>query len=72
HDAVAVAHLVWPDLVTVERRPVEIDLGIVGRGRTVVDRRHGAPKDTATRVAVDIDGERFTRLLVERIESLDR
>lgn len=71
HDAVAVAHLVWPDLVTTERRHVEIDLGETGRGRTVVDRRPKAATDGTVNVAVDIDGERFTRLLVERLESLD-
>lgn len=71
HDAVAVAHLVWPDLVTTERRPVVIDLGETGRGRTVVDRRPQAGTGGTVRVAVDIDGERFTRLLVERLETLD-
>lgn len=71
HDAVAVAHLIWPDLVTTERRPVEIDLGDTERGRTVVDRQPGRAPEGRTRVATDIDGERFTRLLVERILSLE-
>lgn len=71
HDAVAIAHLIWPDLVTTERRQVVVDLGEVGRGRTVVDRRRTSVVDGNVNVAVDIDGERFTRLLVERLESLD-
>lgn len=71
HDAVAIAHLVWPDLVTTERRHVEVDLGVTSRGRTVVDRRFRGATDGTVRVAVDIDGERFTRLLVERLETLD-
>ena len=71
HDAAAVAHLIWPDLVTTERRSVEVDLGATSRGRTVVDRRPGAPTAGTVQVGTDIDGDRFTRLLVEAIESLD-
>lgn len=71
HDAAAIAHLIWPDLVTTERLRVVVDLGEVGRGRTVVDRRRTSVVDGNVEVAVDIDGERFTRLLVERLESLD-
>ena len=72
HDAAAVAHLIWPDLVMTEPRSVEVDLGTTSRGRTVVDRRPGAPINPNLQVATDIDGDRFTRLLVESIESLDR
>ena len=71
HDAVAVAHLVWPDLVTIEQRDVMIDLGEHGRGRTIVDRRPRSRTDGPVRVATAIDGPRFTQLLVERLESLD-
>lgn len=71
HDAVAVAHLIWPDLVTTEQRDVRVDMGESGRGRTIVDRRPRASTDGPVRVATAIDGARFTRLLVERIESLD-
>ena len=71
HDAVAVAHLVWPDLVTTEQRDVKIDLGDQGRGRTIVDRRPRSKSEGPVRVATAIDGARFTDLLVERIESLD-
>jgi pyrimidine-specific ribonucleoside hydrolase len=70
HDAVAVAHVIWDDLVGTERRRVEIDLGQTGRGRTVVDRRRYSPEEGTVTVATAIDGERFTRLLVERLESL--
>jgi len=70
HDAVAVAHVIWDDLVGTERRPVEIDLGATARGRTVVDRRPGAVEEGPVQVATSIEGDRFTRLLVEHIESL--
>lgn len=70
HDAVAVAHVIWPDLVQTERRHVAIDLGDFERGRTVVDRRPGTAESGTVNVATGIDGSRFTNLLVEHIESL--
>lgn len=70
HDAVAVAHVVWDDLVETERRPVEIDLGVTQRGRTAVDRRPGRPEAGSVRVATAIDGERFTDMLVARLQTL--
>jgi inosine-uridine nucleoside N-ribohydrolase len=39
HDALAVAHVVRPDLLTLEERPVHIELAGISRGRTVVDVR---------------------------------
>jgi len=68
HDAAAVAHLIWPDLIRTERRPVTIDVGETCRGRTVVDLRPQAREAGAVDVAVDIDGARFTRMLVERLQ----
>jgi inosine-uridine nucleoside N-ribohydrolase len=70
HDAVAVAHVIWPDLVQTERRHVVIDRGDSERGRTVVDRRPGITESGTVRVATGIDGSLFTKLLVEHIESL--
>ena len=70
HDAVAVAHVIWPDLVQTERRHVAVDLGELERGRTVVDRRPGVGESGTVSVATGIDGARFTNLLVEHIESL--
>lgn len=71
HDAAAVAHIIWPDLVRTERRPVTIELGDAQRGRTIVDMRPAALGTGAVDVGVDIDGPRFTRLLVERLERFD-
>ncbi len=71
HDAVAVAHVIWPDLVETERRHVAIDLGDSERGRTAVDRRPGVAESGKVSVATGIDGARFTKMLVEHIESLD-
>ena len=71
HDAVAVAHVIRGDLVRTERRNVEIDLASpLCRGRTVVDlwRRTGRPENAW--VGVDLDGEGFLGLLVERLGRL--
>jgi inosine-uridine nucleoside N-ribohydrolase len=70
HDAAAVAHVIWPDLIRTEQRAVIIDLSDAQRGRTIVDRRPGVPESGTVSVATEIDGGRFTSLLVEHIESL--
>jgi inosine-uridine nucleoside N-ribohydrolase len=69
---VCVAHLVDPGLVTVRDAFIEVDCGDgQGRGRTNVDwrdREHfGAPN---AKVGLDIDGDAFARMVVERIASL--
>jgi inosine-uridine nucleoside N-ribohydrolase len=73
HDALAVGTLVRPELVSTEHRHVAVELAHgLCRGRTVVDmrRRLSGPKPNA-HVAVDVDEDAFTDLLVERLRSLD-
>jgi inosine-uridine nucleoside N-ribohydrolase len=72
HDPVCVAHVIDPSLMTVLDAFIEVDCsGGPSWGRTNVDwrgREHfGAPN---AKVGVDIDGERFAELIVERISSL--
>jgi pyrimidine-specific ribonucleoside hydrolase len=72
HDPVCVAHVIDPSLVTVLAAAIEIDCsGGPSWGRTNVDWRNrehfGEPN---AKVGVDIDGERFAELVVERISSL--
>jgi inosine-uridine nucleoside N-ribohydrolase len=71
HDAMAVAHVIRPDLLTTRHRHVAIDCASeLCRGRTVVDlwRRTGnAPN---AHVGTDVDADGFLDLLVERIASL--
>jgi inosine-uridine nucleoside N-ribohydrolase len=72
HDPVCVAHVIDPTLMTVLDAFIEVDCsGGPSWGRTNVDwrgREHfGAPN---AKVGVDIDGERFAELIVERISSL--
>jgi inosine-uridine nucleoside N-ribohydrolase len=72
HDPVCVAHVIDPTLMTVLDAFIEIDCsGGPSWGRTNVDwrgREHFGPPNA--KVGVDIDGERFAELIVERISSL--
>ncbi len=73
HDPVCIAHLVDPGLVEVRPASIEVDCSTGSSwGRTNVDwrgREHfGEPN---AKVGLDLDGERFAELLVERIGSLE-
>lgn len=71
HDAVAVAHVLDPTLVTVKRRNVRVELeSDLCRGRTVVDLWRRTELAANVNVGVDLDGGRFFDLLVERIGRL--
>jgi inosine-uridine nucleoside N-ribohydrolase len=72
HDPVCIAHLIDPTLVEVRDAFIEVDCSSgPSRGRTNVDwrdREHfGAPN---AKVGLDIDGDAFARMVVERISSL--
>jgi inosine-uridine nucleoside N-ribohydrolase len=68
HDAVAVAELVRPGLLTTEYVNVVVECSSeLSRGRTVVDRSGREPN---ARVAVDVDTAAFVRLLIERLRAL--
>ncbi len=72
HDAVALAHVLRPELLTTEHRNVEVETeSELCRGRTVVDRWHRTDRTPNAHVAVDIDDEAFLELLLERISSLE-
>ena len=71
HDAVAVAHVVDPTLLTTAYRNVEVELeSELCRGRTVVDLWQRTDRPPNAHVGVDLDTERFFELLVERIATL--
>jgi len=72
HDAVAVASLIDPSLVTTTRCNVEVELeSELCRGRTVVDRWRRTDRPPNAHVGVDLDTARFFSLLTERIARLD-
>ena len=71
HDAVAVAELVRPGLLTTEYVNVVVDCSSeLSRGRTVVDRHGFSGRAPNTRVAVDVDTAAFVRLLIDRLRTL--
>jgi pyrimidine-specific ribonucleoside hydrolase len=71
HDAVAVAHMLRPELVETAYRHVAIDTeSELCRGRTVVDLWQRTENEPNAHVGVGIDGGAFIELLIERIASL--
>jgi pyrimidine-specific ribonucleoside hydrolase len=72
HDALAIAQVLRPELLTLIHRRVEIELSGICRGRTVVDmrQRRRLPEPNA-HVAVDVDVRGFREFLLERLASLD-
>jgi inosine-uridine nucleoside N-ribohydrolase len=72
HDAVALAFVIWPDLLETQACHVAVETeSELCRGRTVVDLygRTGLP--ATAKVAVGVDADAFLERLVERISSLD-
>jgi inosine-uridine nucleoside N-ribohydrolase len=71
HDAVAVAHVIRPGLVTTIPCNVEIELDSeLCRGRTVVDRWRRTDRKPNAQVGIDLDAGAFFELLIERIARL--
>jgi inosine-uridine nucleoside N-ribohydrolase len=71
HDALAVAHVIRDDLLTTRHRNVEVDCASeLCRGRTVVDLWRISGREPNAHVAVEVEGDAFLDLLVERIGSL--
>jgi inosine-uridine nucleoside N-ribohydrolase len=71
HDAVAVAHVIRPDLLKMEHVPVEVDVTQGPcRGRTVVDQLRRTGQEPNAHVAHDVDADGFIDLLTDRIGSL--
>ena len=71
HDALAVAEIIDPSLVTTVECNVEIETASrYCDGRTVVDRWRVTDRPRNCRAGVDVDADRFLELLVERISAL--
>jgi inosine-uridine nucleoside N-ribohydrolase len=71
HDALAVAHVIRDDLLTTQHRNVEVDCASeLCRGRTVVDLWRISGREPNAHVGVEVEGDAFLELLVERIGSL--
>jgi inosine-uridine nucleoside N-ribohydrolase len=71
HDAVAVAHVIRPEVVETRHRNVEVELASdLCRGRTVVDLWNRTDRPANAHVGVALDAQAFFDLLVERIARL--
>ena len=71
HDAMAVAHVIDPTLVTTRHVNVAVETrSELCDGRTLVDLRGVTGRAENADVGVDVDAERFLELLVSRIGSL--
>ncbi|GCD47850.1 nucleoside hydrolase [Streptomyces paromomycinus] len=71
HDPCAVAYVIDPDVMTVRKAPVDIELtGGLTMGMTVTDFRWPIPEDCRTQVAVKLDHERFWNLVVDALERI--
>lgn len=71
HDPVAVAHVVWPELVATKPAFISVDCDWEdGRGRTNVDWRGRDEREPNATVGLGIDGNAFAGLLIERISFL--
>ena len=71
HDAVAVAHVIDPTLLEVERLNVRVDTeSELCRGRTVVDLWRRTGLEPNANVAVGIDSERFVEPVTGRLARL--
>jgi pyrimidine-specific ribonucleoside hydrolase len=74
HDPLAVGAVIDPSFLATELLPVDVELrGELTRGQMVVDRRTDATWRTggarSTRVALDVDAERFLAFLIGRLEA---
>jgi inosine-uridine nucleoside N-ribohydrolase len=71
HDAMAVAHVIDPTLVTTRHVNVAVETSSeFCDGRTVVDLREVTGREPNADVGVDVDAGRFLDLLVSRLASL--
>jgi inosine-uridine nucleoside N-ribohydrolase len=71
HDAMAVAHVIDPTLVTTSHVNVAVETSSdYCDGRTVVDLRGVSGREPNAEVGVDVDAPRFLDLLVSRLASL--
>ena len=71
HDAVTIAHLIDPTLVTTMAMNVQIEtVSPLCMGRTVADRWYVTALETNVKVGLDINRDRFVTLLVGRLSQL--
>lgn len=71
HDVCAVAYVIDPDCMVVERAPISVETqGLLTTGHTAVDRRFPAGPDVTTAVATRLDAPRFWGLVTDALARL--
>jgi purine nucleosidase len=71
HDPCAVAYVIDPSIMTVQRMPIDVELsGSLTLGMTVADFRAPAPENCTTQAAIDLDADRFWDLIVDALERI--
>jgi purine nucleosidase len=73
HDPLTLATILAPDLLTLKEYYVDVDIsGGVSMGKTFADTYGVTGKPANMRVAMDVRGEDFVELFVQRMETLSR
>ena len=73
HDPLTLATIIAPELLTLKEYYVDVDIsGGVSMGETFADVRNLLKKPANMKVAMDVRGEDFVELFVQRMETLSR
>lgn len=71
HDPLTLATVIAPELLTFEEHSIDVDIsGGVSTGNTFADFYHTTGKPANMKVALDVRGEDFVELFLQRVESL--
>jgi purine nucleosidase len=71
HDPCAVAYVIDPSVLTVQKVPLDVELvGTLTVGMTVADFRSPAPASCTTQVATALDAPKFWALVVDALERI--
>jgi inosine/uridine nucleosidase len=73
HDPLTLATVIAPELLTFEELYVDVDIsGGVSTGSTFADFYHTTGQPANMRVALDVRGEEFVELFIQRMEALSK
>ena len=73
HDPLTLATVISPELLTLEEHYVDVDISSgVSQGSTFADFYHSTGKPTNVQVALDVRGEDFVEMFLQRMENLSK
>lgn len=71
HDPCAVAYVIDPQVMTVRKAPLDVELhGTLTLGMTVADFRAPPPADCHTQVAVQLDHDYFWQMIIDALQHI--